>query len=125
MWRRGAAARAPATVTRVASPSRRLHHRRVALHSSGAPLPLAPRGHSRVRRPCEAEYRAVASTPPSTPAAQVKQENPAASLGEISKILGEKWKGISDERRANYQRQVPRDEGGRVMREGDVTREGE
>ena len=34
---------------------------------------------------------------------KVKQENPSASLGEISKILGEKWKGISDERRANYQ----------------------
>ena len=33
---------------------------------------------------------------------KVKAENPKASMGEIAKILGEKWKGISDERRANY-----------------------
>jgi WD40 repeat protein len=49
---------------------------------------------------------------------KVKQENPSASLGEVSKILGEKWKvpfrsgrsvpfewkwKVSNERRANYQ----------------------
>ena len=33
---------------------------------------------------------------------KVRAENPEASMGEVSKILGEKWKGISDERRANY-----------------------
>ena len=27
-------------------------------------------------------------------------------MPEVTKILGEKWKGISDERRANYQRQA-------------------
>ena len=34
---------------------------------------------------------------------KVKAENPDAKITEISKILGEKWKGISEERRANYE----------------------
>jgi mevalonate pyrophosphate decarboxylase len=29
-------------------------------------------------------------------------ENPEASFGEVGKILAEKWKGISEERRENY-----------------------
>ena len=37
---------------------------------------------------------------------KVKNENPGAGATEIIKILAEKWKGISDERRANYERQA-------------------
>ena len=33
---------------------------------------------------------------------KVVAENPNAPFGEITKILGEKWRGISDERKANY-----------------------
>ena len=35
---------------------------------------------------------------------KVRAENPEASVGEIAKILGEKWKGISDERRVSAAR---------------------
>ena len=34
---------------------------------------------------------------------KVKAENPDAKITEISRILGEKWKGVSEERRANYE----------------------
>ena len=34
---------------------------------------------------------------------KVRQENPNASITDISKILGEKWRAISDERRTKYQ----------------------
>jgi hypothetical protein len=37
---------------------------------------------------------------------KVKEANPDASFGEIGKILGEKWRGISDERKANYEAQA-------------------
>ena len=39
----------------------------------------------------------------------VKEANPGASMGELSKLLGEKWKGISEERKANYQAKARRD----------------
>jgi len=34
---------------------------------------------------------------------KVKAENPEASMIEVTKLLAEKWKGISDERRAKYE----------------------
>jgi len=37
---------------------------------------------------------------------KVRAENPGASVGEIAKILGAKWKSISDERKANYMKQA-------------------
>ena len=37
---------------------------------------------------------------------KVRAENPEASVAEIGKILGEKWRGISAERKANYEAQA-------------------
>jgi len=37
---------------------------------------------------------------------KVKAENPGASFGELNKIMGEKWKTISDERKAKYVEQA-------------------
>ncbi|KAI8982413.1 high mobility group box domain-containing protein [Mycotypha africana] len=34
--------------------------------------------------------------------AEVKAENPEASFGQIGKILGEKWKAMSDEEKKPY-----------------------
>lgn len=36
----------------------------------------------------------------------MKAENPGASFGELNKIMGEKWKTISDERKAKYVEQA-------------------
>ncbi|KAI7898173.1 high mobility group box domain-containing protein [Cokeromyces recurvatus] len=34
--------------------------------------------------------------------ASVKEENPEATFGQIGKILGEKWKAMSDEEKKPY-----------------------
>ena len=44
---------------------------------------------------------------PSLP--QVKKENPEAKMGEMSKIIGEKWKGLTDEEKAPYQKKAEAD----------------
>jgi hypothetical protein len=36
----------------------------------------------------------------------VKAENPGASFGEMNKIIGEKWKTISEDRKAKYMEQA-------------------
>lgn len=36
----------------------------------------------------------------------VREENPGAQFGQIGKILGERWKALSDEERAPYEAQA-------------------
>ncbi|GAB4814016.1 hypothetical protein N2152v2_001062 [Parachlorella kessleri] len=40
---------------------------------------------------------------------EVKKENPEAKMGELSKIIGEKWKGLTDEEKAPFQKKAEAD----------------
>jgi hypothetical protein len=40
------------------------------------------------------------------PVPQVKKENPDAKLGEMAKIIGEMWKGLSDKEKEPYQKKA-------------------
>ncbi|KAI8335098.1 non-histone chromosomal protein 6 [Chlamydoabsidia padenii] len=40
---------------------------------------------------------------------KVKEENPEASFGQLGKILGQKWKEMSDEEKKPYNEQAEKD----------------
>ncbi|KAI8096984.1 high mobility group box domain-containing protein [Halteromyces radiatus] len=40
---------------------------------------------------------------------KVKEENPDATFGQLGKILGEKWKNMTDEEKKPYNQQAEKD----------------